>query len=219
MEWFAGLYSRIGAAGVVLVLLGIFVIYFAVKTAVILLLTSRSFNKAAQLINSNAAEQDSVIALNLDNPIVAIINEVVKTHGSHSDDIKAEVAYLFNLHFSKVMRDLTLIRVIAAISPMLGLLGTLLGLMGVFGSLASTTSLSTSTILAAGIWEAIITTIMGITLAIPALIVYHLLRLKLKTFHLATVEYSYRFLDGKKHPSQQFQGNIVEPMRRKEAAV
>ena len=218
MEWFAVLYSRIGAAGVALILLGLLVIYFAVKTAVILVLTSRSFNKAAGVINANGAEQDSVIALNLDNPIVAIVNEVIKTHGSHSDDIKAEVAYLFNLHFSKVMRDLTLIRVIAAVSPMLGLLGTLLGLMGVFGSLASSTSLSTSTVLAAGIWEAIITTIMGITLAIPALIVYHILRLKLKTFHLATVEYSYRFLDRKKHHNHQAH-NIVEPIRRKEAAV
>lgn len=217
MEWFAGLYGRIGAAGLVLIILGLLVIYFAIKTAIILFLTGRNFNKAAQVINSNSAEPDSIIALNLDNPIVAIVNEVVKTHGSHSDDIKAEVAYLFNLHFSKVMRDLTLVRVIAAVSPMLGLLGTLLGLMGVFGSLATTTSLSTSTVLAAGIWEAIITTIMGISLAIPALIVYHILRLKLKTFHLATVEYSYRFLDRKKHPQQMH--NVVEPMRRKEAVV
>lgn len=218
MEAWSLLYGRIGAAGVVLIILGLLVIYFAVKTAIILFLTARSFNKAAQVINSNSAEQDSVLALNLDNPIVAIINEVVKIHGDHSDDIKAEVAYLFNLHFSKVMRDLTLVRVIAAVSPMLGLLGTLLGLMGVFGSLATTTSLSTSTVLAAGIWEAIITTIMGISLAIPSLIVYHILRLKLKTFHLATVEYSYRFLDRKKHHNQQAH-NIVEPIRRREAVV
>lgn len=218
MESWALLYERIGAAGVALIILGLLVIYFAVKTAIILFLTGRDFNKATKVINSSRAEQDSVIAGNLDNPIVAIINEIVNIHGDHSDDIKAEVAYLFNLHFSKIMRDLTLTRVIAAISPMLGLLGTLLGLMGVFSSLASTTSLSTSTVLAAGIWEAIITTIMGISLAIPALIVYHILRLKLKTFHLATVEYSYRLLERKKHYNQQTH-KIVVPMRGKEASV
>lgn len=218
MESLSFLYARIGAAGVALIILALLVVYFAVKTAVILMLTSKSFNKAAAVINhANAAEQDSVISCNLDNPILAIVNEVIKTHGNHSDDIKAEVAYLFNLHFSKVMRDLTLIRVIAAISPMLGLLGTLLGLMGVFSSLAVSTSLATSTILAAGIWEAILTTIMGISLAIPALIIYHILRLKLKTFHLATVEYSYRLFD-RKHCHEP-QNRNVKPMRRREVAV
>ena len=205
MESWALLYSRIGEAGIALILLALLAVYFTVKTAVILFLTSRGFNKATGVLNANtdSVEQDAVISRNLDNPIVSIINEVVKTHGDHSDDIKSEVAYLFNLHFSKVMRDLTLIRVIAAISPMVGLLGTLLGLMGVFNSLASTTGMSTSTVLAAGIWEAIITTIMGICLAVPALMVFHVLRLKLKTFHLATVEYSYRCLDRKKKHSQQ----------------
>lgn len=217
MEAFSLLYARIGAAGVALIILAILVVYFAVKAAVIMWFTGKNFNKAAAVINNGANDQDLLITHNQDNPIVAIVNEVIKTHGSHSDDIKAEVAYLFNLHFSKVMRELTLIRVIAAISPMLGLLGTLLGLMGVFGSLATTTNLATSTILAAGIWEAIITTIMGITLAIPALIVYHLLRLKLKTFHLATVEYSYRLYDRK--ISCEKPGSNVQTFRKKGAAL
>lgn len=217
METMSLFYHRVGPAGIALVVLALLVIYFAVKAAVIFWLTGKNFNKATAIINANAGEQDSVIAHNLENPIVAIVNEVIKTHGNHSDDIKAEVAYLFNLHFSKVMRDLTLIRVIAAVSPMLGLLGTLLGLMGVFGSLAESTSLATSTILAAGIWEAILTTIMGISLAIPSLIIYHILRLKLKTFHLATVEYSYRLFDRKNDCAPL--SNNVQPMRRKEAAV
>lgn len=219
MEALSHLYARIGAAGAALLILALLVLYFAVKTAVILWLTNRSFNKAAAIINAsaNTADQDTVISKNLDNPVVAIIDEVIKTHGHHSEDIKAEVAYLFNLHFSSVFRDLTLIRVIAAISPMLGLLGTLLGLMGVFGSLAASTSLATSTILAAGIWEAILTTIMGISLAIPSLIIYHILRLKLKTFHLATVEYSYRLFDRKRNDGTVPRN--VEPMRRREAAI
>lgn len=217
MESLITLYGRIGPAGFVLIFLALMVIYFAVKTALIMWHTSKNFYRAAGIINANSAELDAVLAHNRDNPILAIVNEVIKTHGNHSDDIKAEVAYLFNLHFSKVMRDITLVRVIAAISPMLGLLGTLLGLMGVFGSLAASTNLATSTILAAGIWEAIITTIMGISLAIPAMIVYHILRLKMKTFHLATVEYSYRLYDRRQNLCQN--GRVVEPMRRRGAAI
>ena len=217
MEALSNLYGLIGPAGLVLILLALMVIYFAVKTAIIIRLTSKSFDKAAAVINSNSVDLDVVLSRNKDNPILAIVSEVIKTHGHHSDDIKAEVAYLFNLHFSKVMRDITLIRVIAAIAPMLGLLGTLLGLMGVFGSLATSANLATSTILAAGIWEAIITTVMGISLAIPSMIVYHILRLKMKTFHLATVEYSYRLYD--RRQDQCPPSRNIAPMRKKEAVA
>ena len=195
----ANLYAKIGPAGVVLVLVAILAVYLAVKNSIILWLTGRSFSKAEGIINSKAQGLETVITDNLDNPVIAIINDVVNTHGEHSDDLKAEVAYLFSLHFSKVMRDITMLKVIASISPLLGLLGTLLGLMGVFGSLATVTSLATGTILAAGIWEAIITTIMGLSLAIPALVVYSMLGMKVRLFHLATVEYSYRFMECSNH--------------------
>jgi biopolymer transport protein ExbB len=195
METAALLYSRIGPAGVALVAVAVFAVYLAVKNIIILWLTARGFNRAAAVINAGTELPGEVLRENSGNPIVTVICEAVGTHGNHSDDLRAEVAYLFNLHFSKVMRDLTLLRVIASVSPLLGLLGTLLGLMGVFGSLTASSSLATGTILAAGIWEAIITTIMGLTLAIPALIVYSLLNLKIRTFHLATVEYSYRLMD------------------------
>ncbi len=195
MDSLTTLYRYIGPAGVALILLSLLCLYLSVKMAVIIKLTGKSFNKAANIINNDSAGQEKVIAENLDNPIVAIINEVIKTHGNHSNDIKAEVAYLFNLHFSSIMRDITLIKVSGVIAPLLGLLGTLLGLMGVFGVLSEGTSLSTSTVLAAGIWEAIITTIMGLSLAIPAMVVYHIFRLRIKTFYLATIEYSYRFFE------------------------
>jgi biopolymer transport protein ExbB len=195
MQTAAFIYSRIGPAGAALVAVGVFAVYLAVKNMIILWLTAKGFNRAATLINSGADPYKEVLSKNSGNPIIAVICEAVGAHGSHSNDLRAEVAYLFNLHFSKVMRDLTLLRVIAAISPLMGLLGTLLGLMGVFGSLAASSSLATGAILAAGIWEAILTTIMGLTLAIPALIVYSLLNLKIRTFHLATIEYSYRLMD------------------------
>ena len=39
-----------------------------------------------------------------DNPLIAIIRDVVKTHGGHSEDIRAEVAYLFHRNFEQVTK-------------------------------------------------------------------------------------------------------------------
>jgi hypothetical protein len=44
---------------------------------------------------------------------------------------------------------------------------------------------------------------MGLTLAIPALIACYLFRLKLKGFHLASIEYGYRFLDSRPETIQK----------------
>ncbi len=188
-------YTLVGPAGAALAFLAFVALHLAIKNFIFLWLTGRDFHRAAKSIDSTAKNRDLIFKRFIKNPIIAIIDGVIKTHGEHSDDLKAEVAYLFHRHFSKAQRDITFLRVIAVIAPLLGLLGTLLGLLGVFKTLAYTSAVSTSTVLAAGIWEAILTTIMGLTLAIPSLIFYYILSLKLRAFHLVSIEFSYRFLE------------------------
>jgi Biopolymer transport proteins len=194
-ELWSRYYVLIGPAGLVLILLGITALFLGTKTFLYLWFTGFDFHRAAKGMSPTTDSRDGILMRFAKNPIIAIINDVIHTHGQHSDDLKAEVAYLFHRYFAKAQRDITFIRVIAVISPMLGLLGTLLGLLGVFQALSQTTAVATSTVLAAGIWEAIITTVMGLTLAIPCLIVYYLLSLKLRSFHLVSIEYGYRFLE------------------------
>ncbi|MGH8398583.1 MAG: MotA/TolQ/ExbB proton channel family protein [Gammaproteobacteria bacterium] len=64
---------------------------------------------------------------------------------------------------------------IATISPLLGLLGTVLGIMRVFAAI-STAGLGNPTALAGGISEALITTVAGLVVAIPAYILHRYLR-------------------------------------------
>ncbi|MDR1049920.1 MAG: MotA/TolQ/ExbB proton channel family protein [Deltaproteobacteria bacterium] len=207
----SSLYAMIGPAGAALIVLGLMAALLIVRNWIYLFLTARDFKKAAAAMALSPGSAESLLRRYANNPVVGIIADVFKTHGRHSDDLKAEVAYLFHVHFSRTQRDLSILRVIALISPMLGLLGTLLGLSGVFKTLAASASLNTSAILAAGIWEAILTTIMGLTLAIPALIAGYLFRLRLRGFHLTAIEYGYRFLDYK--TASQNNGRPAGPAR------
>ncbi len=56
------------------------------------------------------------------------------------------------------------------IAPLLGLLGTIIGMIATFSQLASTEGAVDMTLLADGIWQALLTTATGLTIAIPAVV-------------------------------------------------
>ncbi len=62
--------------------------------------------------------------------------------------------------------------IIAQAAPLLGLLGTVTGLIRVFIRIEALSSMVNPSDLAGGIWEALLTTAVGLVIAIPALIAY-----------------------------------------------
>jgi biopolymer transport protein ExbB len=60
------------------------------------------------------------------------------------------------------------LELIATIAPLLGLLGTVLGMISAFQALEATGARADPSVLAGGIWEALLTTAAGMTVAIPA---------------------------------------------------
>lgn len=72
-------------------------------------------------------------------------------------------------------RYLITLGTIATISPLLGLLGTVVGIMRVFAAISSN-GLGNPAVLAGGISEALITTVAGLAVAIPAYIAHRYLR-------------------------------------------
>ncbi|MBE6383591.1 MAG: MotA/TolQ/ExbB proton channel family protein [Lentisphaerae bacterium] len=66
---------------------------------------------------------------------------------------------------------------IAAIAPLVGLLGTVLGMFQAFGGIATdVTAGAKPVVLAAGVSKAIVTTIFGLVVAIPALVFHAIFR-------------------------------------------
>ncbi|MBM4162829.1 MAG: MotA/TolQ/ExbB proton channel family protein [Lentisphaerae bacterium] len=61
---------------------------------------------------------------------------------------------------------------LSVIAPMLGLLGTVMGMLKAFGSVATDVASAKPVVLAAGISQAIVTTIFGLLVAIPAMVAY-----------------------------------------------
>jgi len=191
---FASIYSKIGPAGVALAFLSLAGTYLALKNLILVSLINRDFRKSFVLIESDDKLYSNKL-YNSKNPIIGIIAEIVKTHATHSEDIRAEVAYLFHRNFAHVNRDITWLKLISVIAPLLGLLGTMFGMTTIFRKLAAGTGVADTSMLADGIWVALLTTIMGMAIAIPTLVVFYWLSLKMKGFHIEAVEYSYRAVE------------------------
>lgn len=68
----------------------------------------------------------------------------------------------------RLERGLTVLEIVAGISPLLGLLGTVLGLVQVFDAITAR-GLGDPQVLSAGISKALVTTVAGLMIAIPSL--------------------------------------------------
>lgn len=77
---------------------------------------------------------------------------------------------------ARLYRKAEYISVIGNIAPMLGLLGTVMGMIGAFSKVASSQGTARAADLAEGIYLALVTTVEGLVVAIPALAVFAIFR-------------------------------------------
>jgi len=77
---------------------------------------------------------------------------------------------------SGIVRKTEHLNVIGNISPMLGLLGTVIGMLRCFNEIAHVAGAIEPKQLAGGIFEALITTCMGLIVAIPSIYCYAIFR-------------------------------------------
>ena len=72
--------------------------------------------------------------------------------------------------------------IVATLEPLLGLLGMILGMIQTFETVALAGALGEATQLASGISEALVTTGLGLAIAIPFLALYHVFKFKTTGF-------------------------------------
>jgi biopolymer transport protein ExbB len=87
---------------------------------------------------------------------------------------EAEVSIIGTKQIRHIEKGLSWLALIASIEPLLGLTGTVTGMIKAFMVIEKSTSVNPS-MLAGGIWEALITTVAGLLVAIPIHIAHHYL--------------------------------------------
>ncbi len=106
----------------------------------------------------------------------SIFNNIIRAGLEHRDlsreEVKEAIADAGRHETPKLQRYLTTLGTIVGISPLLGLLGTVVGMIKVF-KVISEVGAGQAGALSAGIAEALITTVTGLSIAIPSLVMYN----------------------------------------------
>ena len=84
--------------------------------------------------------------------------------------LDAELTRRGNEELAQMNTMIRLLELIAMISPLLGLLGTVTGMIQSFQQLEMAEGAANASVLAGGIWQALLTTAVGLVVAIPAAI-------------------------------------------------
>ncbi|MGR8948311.1 MAG: MotA/TolQ/ExbB proton channel family protein [Gammaproteobacteria bacterium] len=93
---------------------------------------------------------------------------LTKQSSSNEEQLREELTRQANEFLNPYAKFLRPLELIYYLAPVLGLLGTVLGMIEAFKGLEASTGLDKdSTALAGGIWEALLTTAVGLSIAIP----------------------------------------------------
>lgn len=108
-------------------------------------------------------------------PGARMIHKGIQRLGRPMQDISAAIENVGNIEIAKLERHLPLLATIAAGAPMIGFLGTVTGMIRAFYDMANAGTNVDVTLLSAGIYEALVTTVGGLIVGIIALFAYNYL--------------------------------------------
>ncbi len=108
-----------------------------------------------------------------ESPLSRIVEVAIRPYNATKQETLEVVQSRARQELVRMESGLFILEIVVGIAPLLGLLGAVAGLVKVFGNIGSG-AMSTSDLkgIASGIGEALATTIVGLSIAIPALVAY-----------------------------------------------
>lgn len=134
------------------------------------------------LIEQGEFERAQTLARETPGPVAAVLAEGLRHRGTEAGMLEEAISLAGSREMVRLNRNLHILELIGRLSPLLGLLGTVLGMVAAFRNVAASRGAVDPSLLAGGIWEALITTVAGLCVAIPALVLHHLFEDRVRTF-------------------------------------
>lgn len=110
-----------------------------------------------------------------DTPAARMIEKGITRMGRPVADIQAAIENVGNLEVAKLENGLPIVATISGGAPMIGFLGTVTGMVQAFWEMANAGNNIDITLLAGGIYQAMITTVGGLIVGIAAMFAYNYL--------------------------------------------
>lgn len=105
-------------------------------------------------------------------PAGRVIHAALLRHNAPREQLKEIVQEAGQLEVPRLERYLGILSAIAHAGPLIGLLGTMIGLLDSFTNLSSANGITTPAEVARGVYQSLITSALGLVVAIPAYLFY-----------------------------------------------
>lgn len=189
------------AGGPVMIPLGILVIWAIVLLFYKLIIFSGKHtadSKISKTVMKHLSNNEIDLALQYVKNHRGVVARVVQTCLEHSkwtrSSAEKAVKEILVEELPQLHKHLTTLSVIAGAAPLLGLLGTVTGMINLF-EVITNYGTGDPKILAGGISEALITTEVGLIIAIPVLLIHNFLRNRANDIQASTEKYAIRILN------------------------
>ncbi|WP_105214019.1 MotA/TolQ/ExbB proton channel family protein [Pseudoalteromonas sp. T1lg22] len=124
-----------------------------------------------------------------DNPLGRVMKVKDQYPDVAHDTLELKLSEAILREMPKITRNLTLIKIISVVAPLLGLLGTVTGMINTFQAI-TLFGTGDPKLMAGGISQALVTTVLGLVVAIPTVFLYTLLNTRSKNLLLILQEQS-----------------------------
>ena len=135
-----------------------------------------------------------VVANEASSCVGAVFAAILRKAGQPLPFVKEAAEEVGRQEAARLERFVGVLGTVASITPLLGLLGTVTGMIGVFQRVAQT-GVGNPLDMAAGIWEALLTTAFGLSVGIPALIAHRFMLSRVDGLVLELEEESLRLAE------------------------
>jgi biopolymer transport protein ExbB/TolQ len=111
----------------------------------------------------------------VNTPLAKGIGAILENRGKGTKTVQKAVDEVFLTEVPKISRNITILNTLANLATLLGLLGTIYGLMIAFDAIANVPAAQRAQALATGISVAMATTLWGLLVAIPTILIHGIL--------------------------------------------
>ncbi|MDD5255030.1 MAG: MotA/TolQ/ExbB proton channel family protein [Candidatus Omnitrophica bacterium] len=149
--------------------------------------TRQFLDKILELVKHHKIKEALQFCDGTPSPIAHILKAGILKYDRTREEIKEAIEDASLYEIPKLEKNLTTLATLAHVSPLLGLLGTVTGMVRCFQTIQmKATSLHPVSPgdLAGGIWEALLTTVAGLIVAIPTFVAYNYLVTRINNFIL-----------------------------------
>lgn len=156
--------------------------------------TESLVREVESLVVKNHIDEAVVVCQRSGTPLARILIAALRQAGKPRGQIKIAVEEVGSREAAPLERYLGLMGTIATLSPLLGLLGTVVGMIQCFDVIAAA-GVGTPATLGGGISQALLTTVAGLSVAIPVILLHKYLSSRVDRIVLEMETYALHIVD------------------------